>query len=65
VTIVILGAALNSEIEHQTTVDSTTGAPRPLGERGAYVADTVGGRWPARGGDAAEKLPASEDVTPE
>ena len=60
VTIVILGGALNSEIEHQTTVDSTTGEPRPMGERGAYVADTVGGRWPAKGGQAAEGQPASE-----
>lgn len=47
VTIVILGGALNSEIEHQTMMDSTTGDPAPLGERGAYVADTIGGRWPA------------------
>jgi membrane protein len=61
VTIVILGAALNSEIEHQTTIDSTTGAPRPLGQRGAYVADTVGGRWPAQGGDAAQGRPSSEE----
>jgi len=60
VTIVILGGALNSEIEHQTTVDSTTGEPRPMGERGAYVADTVGGRWPAKGGQAAEEQPTSE-----
>lgn len=40
--IVLLGAELNSEIEHQTTVDSTTGAPKPLGARGAEMADTVG-----------------------
>jgi membrane protein len=47
VTIVILGGALNSEIEHQTMVDSTTGEPAPMGARGAYVADTVGHGWPA------------------
>jgi membrane protein len=42
-TIVILfGAELNSEIEHQTIADSTTGQPKPLGGRGANVADTVG-----------------------
>jgi membrane protein len=41
-TIVILfGAELNSEIEHQTLADSTTGAPKPLGDRGARMADTV------------------------
>ena len=35
-TIVILaGAELNAEIEHQTAVDSTTDAPKPLGMRGA------------------------------
>jgi hypothetical protein len=46
-TIVILfGAELNSEIEHQT-VDSTTGAPKPLGRRGARMADTVGARYPS------------------
>jgi membrane protein len=47
-TIVILfGAELNSEIEHQTTADSTTGAPKPLGARGAKMADSVGASYPA------------------
>lgn len=41
-TIVLLGAELNAEIEHQTAVDSTTGVSRPLGARGAAMADTVG-----------------------
>lgn len=36
---VILGAALNAEIEHQTKVDTTVGQPRPMGQRGAYMAD--------------------------
>ncbi len=40
----LLGAELNSEIEHQTTVDSTTGKPLPMGLRGATMADTVGER---------------------
>jgi membrane protein len=31
----VFGAELNSEIEHQTAKDSTTGAPEPMGERGA------------------------------
>jgi membrane protein len=39
---VLIGAELNAEIEHQTAVDSTTGAPLPMGERGAAMADTVG-----------------------
>lgn len=38
---VLLGAELNSELELQTAVDSTDGPPRPLGARGAYVADHV------------------------
>ena len=37
----LFGAELNSEIEHQTAKDSTTGEPRPLGERGAWAADNV------------------------
>lgn len=37
----VFGAELNSEIEHQTAHDSTTGAPRPLGKRGAWAADNV------------------------
>lgn len=40
--VVILGAELNAETERQTRCDSTHGAPKPLGKRGAYVADTVG-----------------------
>jgi membrane protein len=37
----LIGAELNSEIEHQTAKDSTTGAPRRMGERGAWAADNV------------------------
>ncbi len=40
--VVLLGAELNAEIEHQTAEDTTVGEPKPLGERGAYVADTIG-----------------------
>lgn len=40
--IIILGAELNAELEHQTAIDSTTGEPLPMGERGAFVADTLG-----------------------
>ncbi|WP_313557095.1 YihY/virulence factor BrkB family protein [Agrobacterium cavarae] len=42
VVILIVGAEINAELEHQTRKDSTTGSPKPMGERGAYVADTVG-----------------------
>ncbi len=40
--IVLLGAELNSQMEHQTSRDSTLGEPKPMGKRGAYVADTLG-----------------------
>ena len=40
--IVLLGAELNAEIEHQTAVDTTTGSPQPMGARGARMADTLG-----------------------
>ena len=42
--VVLLGAELNAEIEHQTARDSTVGADKPLGERGAVMADTVGAK---------------------
>ena len=40
--VVLVGAELNSEIEHQTSRDSTVGPEKPLGGRGAVMADTVG-----------------------
>lgn len=40
--ILLLGAELNSEIEHQTRRDSTIGSPKPMGRRGAVKADTLG-----------------------
>ena len=42
VIVILFGAELNSEIEHQTARDSTVGAEKPLGARGAAMADTVG-----------------------
>ncbi len=40
--VVLLGAELNAEIEHQTAKDSTDGAHQPMGTRGATMADTLG-----------------------
>jgi membrane protein len=40
--VILLGAQLNAEIEHQTARDSTVGVEKPLGRRGAVMADTVG-----------------------
>jgi membrane protein len=45
--IVLFGAELNSEIEHQTARDTTVGRPKPLGARGAVMADTLGPAVPA------------------
>jgi membrane protein len=42
VAVVMIGAELNAEAEHQTSRDTTERPDRPLGERGAYVADTLG-----------------------
>lgn len=39
---IILGAELNRELERQTARDTTKGDTRPLGERDAYAADTLG-----------------------
>lgn len=41
--IVLLGAEINSEMEHQTATDTTTGPDEPMGERGAFHADHVAG----------------------
>lgn len=39
--VLLFGAELNSELEHQTAQDTTTGAAKPLGTRRAWVADHV------------------------
>jgi membrane protein len=36
--VILLGAELNAEMEHQTVPDATTDAPRPMGARGARMA---------------------------
>jgi len=38
---VLIGAEINSEMERQTMVDSTVGPDRPIGRRGAVMADSV------------------------
>jgi membrane protein len=40
--VVLLGAEFNSELEHQVALDTTVGEARPMGMRGAVVADNVG-----------------------
>ena len=39
---IVFGAVLNAEMEHQTARDTTVGGAQPMGERGAFVADTLG-----------------------
>ncbi|GHG30762.1 YihY/virulence factor BrkB family protein [Paracoccus aerius] len=38
--VILAGAELNAETEQQTAQDTTTGAPEPMGARGAVKADT-------------------------
>jgi membrane protein len=40
--VILMGAEVNAEMEHQTAKDTTEGAPEPLGVRGATMADTLG-----------------------
>jgi membrane protein len=40
---VLLGAVINAQSERQTRKDSTEGASRAMGRRGAHAADTLGG----------------------
>ena len=42
VLVLLVGAELDSEIEHQTARDTTTGKPVQRGRRGAVMADTIG-----------------------
>jgi membrane protein len=39
--LVLLGAEINSEAEHQTAHDTTTGEPQPMGTRDAKMADSL------------------------
>ncbi len=40
-TVILAGAELDAEMEHQTARDTTTGPERPMGTRGARMADRV------------------------
>lgn len=53
--IVIVGAELNSEAEHQTARDTTTGPDQPMGRRGAVMADRVGERYGSAGAGASRR----------
>lgn len=49
--LVLLGAEINAETEHQTAVDTTEGDPTPMGTRGAVKADTLPERAEPEKGD--------------
>ena len=51
--IVLLGAEINAELELQTAKDTTEGKARPMGKRGAFVADHLAG------GPDGDKRPVS------
>ena len=40
--VALFGAVINAQSERQTREDSTVGDPKPMGDRGAHAADTVG-----------------------
>jgi membrane protein len=40
--VIPIGAEMDTEMEHQTVRVTTIGQPKPLGSRGATMADTVG-----------------------
>ncbi|MCJ1902427.1 MULTISPECIES: YihY/virulence factor BrkB family protein [Paracoccus] len=68
--VVLAGAELNAEIEQQTARDTTTGAPQPMGRRGAVKADTpppgMDHRDGAEAGAAGKAAPLSPDkVSPD
>ena len=58
--IILLGAEINAELELQTAVDTTTGRPKPMGKRGAFVADHVAG---GPQGDRRPSSPVTRDPT--
>ncbi|MEZ5773621.1 MAG: YihY/virulence factor BrkB family protein [Hyphomicrobiaceae bacterium] len=58
--ILLLGAEINAEIEHQTAIDTTTGPPQPMGMRGATMADTLGRVAHARTPRANRRPPLGE-----
>jgi membrane protein len=40
--VLLFGAEMNTEMERQTAKDTTRGPPEPMGQRGAFAADTLG-----------------------
>lgn len=57
--VVIIGAELNSELERQTICDTTRGPARPVGSRGAAMADFVARYTVVGEGEASERADKS------
>ena len=55
--ILLVGAEIDAEIEHQTAIDLTIGPEKPMGERGATMADTVGKSADLANADARSDKP--------
>jgi membrane protein len=65
--VLLFGAEMNSELEHQTAKDTTAGTPVPLGQRGAWAADNVAGgegAGPAPGDQADAALQPQPALAP-
>jgi membrane protein len=58
--IVLLGAEINAELELQTAQDTTHGHSKPMGKRGAFVADHVAG-----GADGTKRPQSAVTADPE
>jgi len=56
--IVVSGAEINAEMERQTQRDTTEGPAAPMGQRGAYAADTIG---PTAGGGSHAPSPRIQE----
>ncbi|MWJ27129.1 YihY/virulence factor BrkB family protein [Halomonas sediminis] len=57
--VILLGAEINCQMERQTRLDTTVGEPRPMGERKAHAADTLGPMHPWQ--KPTHHLPSDED----
>lgn len=62
--VLLLGAELNSELEHQTARDTTRGVAKPIGARQAWVADHVAGEDGDAGNRAAHSIAADPPPQP-
>lgn len=49
--VLLVGVEINAEMEHQTASDTTVGADRPMGKRGAYYADNLPKHLEAEGAE--------------